>query len=454
MEKECLFEKDYFKKLSNLAVENNTIPNELYSEHDAKVGLRNKDGSGVLIGLTEISDVRAYRVNENGERVPQHGQLFYRGIEIKDLVKGYQKEKRHGFEEVCYLLLFGQLPNKDELNEFKMLLADNRELPEGFIEDMILKAPSKDVMNKLGRNILTAYSYDSNPDDTSVENVLRQCIQLIAQVPSMIAYAYHAKEHFYKNNSLYIHRPLKELSSAENLLHMVRADNGYSELEAELLDLNLILHAEHGGGNNSTFTTHVVTSSDTDTYSAISAAVGSLKGPKHGGANKKVMKMIDDIKANVKDWSNEKAVEDYLVKIIRKEAFDKTGLIYGMGHAVYTLSDPRAVLMKDKAHELAEEKNMQLEFGLYNTIEKLAPQVFAEVKKDTKMITPNVDFYSGFVYKMLNIPVALYTPIFAMARMPGWAAHRIEELVSGGRIIRPAYKNVIPQTEYVALEKR
>lgn len=454
MEKECLFEKEYFKELSALAKKNNFIAPELYSEYDAKVGLRNSDGSGVLVGLTEISDVRAYKTTVDGERVPQHGQLFYRGIEIQDLVKGYQREKRHGFEEVCYLLLFGKLPTKKELNDFKMLLAEKRELPNGFTEDMILKAPSNDIMNKLARNILTVYSYDENPDDTSIENVLRQCIQLIAQVPTMIAYAYHAKEHFYEYSSLYIHRPQKELSSAENLLHMVRADNEYSELEAELLDLNLILHAEHGGGNNSSFTTHVVTSSDTDTYSAIASAVGSLKGPKHGGANKKVMNMIEDIKQNVKNWDNEREVEDYLVKIIRKEAFDKSGLIYGMGHAVYTLSDPRAILIKEKAQELAKEKKMELEFGLYDTIEKLAPQVFAEVKKDTKMITPNVDYFSGFVYKMLNIPDDLYTPIFAMARMPGWAAHRIEELVSGGRIIRPSYKSVTPITDYIPLDKR
>lgn len=451
--KEPMFERPFFKELSSLAEKNNLIDLELYENVDTRLGLRNPDGTGVLVGLTEIGEVRAYE-EKNGEIIPQKGQLFYRGIEINDLVRGYQKEKRHGFEEVCYLLLFGELPTRKKLEQFKEILSETRTLPDGFTEDMILKAPSNDIMNKLARCVLTCYSYDANPDDTSVENVLRHCIKLIAQFPTMAAYGYQAKVHFYDNSSLIIHNPQKELSTSENLLHMIRSDNQYTELEAEVLDLSLMLHAEHGAGNNSTFTTHVVSSTDTDTYSVIAAAVGSLKGPKHGGANIKVTKMAEDIKANVKNWDNEKEVKDYLVKILRKEAFDKKGLIYGMGHAVYTLSDPRALLLKEKVKELALEQHVEEEFQLYNNIEKLTPEVFAEVKNETGPIVPNVDLYSGLVYKILNIPIELYTPIFAMARVAGWAAHILEENVCGHKIIRPAYKNVIPKGKFIPLEKR
>lgn len=450
----ALLNESFFQELVTLAHDSNFIPAEAYEDYDAKVGLRNSDGTGVLTGLTEIGEVKAYELGPNKERLPREGQLFYRGIEINELVKGYQRENRHGFEEVCYLLLFGKLPSKAELLNFQQLLREQRPLPNGFTEDMILKAPSNNIMNKLARNVLTCYSYDDNPDDLSLANTLRQCIELIAEFPTMIAYAYQAKVHFYDNESLFIHHPQPELTASENFLHMARKDHGYSELEAELLDLSLILHAEHGGGNNSTFATRVVCSTGTDTYSAIAAAVGSLKGPKHGGANIKVMEMIADIKEHVKDWGNEAELKAYLTKIIRKETFDRLGLIYGLGHAVYTLSDPRAILLKAKARELAKEKNMLEEFELYNSIEKLGREVFAEEKGDAKLVNPNVDFYSGFVYQMLNIPIDLYTPLFAMARISGWAAHRIEELVSGGKIIRPAYKNITPHKPFTPLAER
>ncbi|CEP66878.1 Citrate synthase, bacterial-type [Moorella glycerini] len=443
----------YLDRLALLAEKNNYIEPDLYEKYNVKRGLRNSDGTGVLVGLTEIGEVHGYILDE-GERIPDQGRLLYRGIDIWDIVKGFQKEGRYGFEEVCYLLLFGELPDRQWLEEFTNLLAENRCLPDGFVEDMILKAPSNDIMNKLARSVLASYSYDKNPDDLSIKNVVRQSIELIARFPIMVAYGYQAKVHFYENQSLYIHLPRKDLSTAENFLYMIRPDNHYTRLEAELLDLALVLHAEHGGGNNSTFTVHVVSSTGTDIYSVIAAAVGSLKGPKHGGANIKVMEMIDDIKANVRDWADEEEIKYYLTKILNKEAFDKKGLIYGLGHAVYTLSDPRAVLLKNKAAELAREKNMEEEFGLYLTIEKVAPELFAAKKGTEKIIAPNVDFYSGFVYKMLNIPVELYTPIFAIARISGWCAHLLEELVSGGRIIRPAYKNVIGKRKYIPLEQR
>lgn len=436
-----------------LAKKNNTIDPDLYEKYNVKRGLRNKDGTGVLVGLTEIGEVHGYILDE-GERTPDHGRLLYRGIDIWDIVRGFQQERRFGFEEVCYLLLFGELPDKKGLEEFSHLLAENRALPEGFVEDMILKAPSNDIMNKLARSVLAAYSYDANPDDLSIRNVLRQCIELIARFPIMVAYGYQAKAHYYENKSLYIHLPQTELSTAENFLYMIRPDNKYTTLEAELLDLALVLHAEHGGGNNSAFTVHVVSSTGTDTYSVIAAATGSLKGPKHGGANIKVMEMIEDIKNNVRDWHDEEELRNYLTKILRKEAFDRSGLIYGIGHAVYTLSDPRAVLLKQKAAELAREKDMEDEFSLYLAIEKMAPELFVAEKKVDKVVAPNVDFYSGFVYKMLNIPIELYTPIFAISRIAGWCAHRIEELVSGGKIFRPAYKNVLGKKSYIPLEQR
>ena len=350
-------------------------------------------------------------------------------------------------------MLFGELPNAEQLAQFEELIASSRRPPMGFADDVIFSSPSNDIMNAWPEH-LACYSYDPNPDDLSIKNVLRQCIELIARVPTMVAYAYQAKQHYYSKKSLHIHYPKEDLSTAENLLHMIRSDNSFTQLETELLDLALVLHAEHGGGNNSTFTVHVVSSTGTDTYSTMAAAVGSLKGPKHGGANAKVMAMIEDIKQNVKDWTNEKEIRDYLVKIVKGEAHDRSGLIYGLGHAVYTLSDPRAVLLKKKAAELAKEKNMEDEFALYDTIERIGPEIFAEVKGASKILSANVDFYSGFVYKMLDIPSDLYTPIFAISRMPGWAAHRIEELVSGGRIIRPAYKNVVGKREYVPIDRR
>ena len=443
----------FAEEMSLFLENNNQIDPELYTKYNVKRGLRNADGTGVLVGLTEIGEVHAYVIDE-GEKIPVAGRLMYRGIDINNLVRGFEEDGRFGFEECCYLLLFGQLPDKKQLERFVEILSAYRELPDGFIEDMILKAPSTDIMNKLARSVLAAYSYDKNPDDVSVKNVLRQSIELIASFPTMAAYGYQAKSHFHDRGSLYIHTPQKHLSTSENILHMIRPCSNYTRSEAEILDLALVLHAEHGGGNNSTFTTHVVTSSGTDTYSAIAAAIGSLKGPKHGGANIKVMEMMEDIKTNVKDWSNEAEVEAYLEKILKKEAYDRSGLIYGIGHAVYTVSDPRSILLKKKAEQLSKEKNMEDEYNLYTLIEKLAPETFYRVKKSDKVVCANVDFYSGFVYKMLNIPMELYTPLFAISRISGWCAHRIEELVSGGRIIRPAYKNVLGKRDYTPLNKR
>ncbi len=440
-------------KLCRLAEKNNMINPELYQKYDVKRGLRNSNGTGVLVGLTGIGDVHGYQM-EKGIKVPVEGKLFYRGIEIGDLIAGFQKDKRFGFEEVCYLLLFGELPDKDQLEQFTNLLGQNRRLPDGFTEDMMLKVPSKDIMNKLARSVLAAYCYDHNPDEISVENVLRQSIELIARFPTMVAYAYQAKSRYYDSKSLYIHSPQPHLSTAENLLHMIRPTNEFTRLEAELLDLALVLHAEHGGGNNSTFTIRVVTSSDTDTYSAVAAAIGSLKGPKHGGANIKVLEMMEDLKANVRDWEDDNELKAYLHKILSKKANDRSGLIYGMGHAVYTLSDPRAVQLKSKALELAKEKGLEKEFNLYASIERLTPAVLKEAGKNEGNVSANVDLYSGFVYRALNIPQELYTPLFAVARIAGWCAHRIEEIVSGGKIIRPAYKNVLEEKKYVPLNQR
>jgi citrate synthase len=439
---------------TEVVMKNNQIDPIYYTRYDVKRGLRNNDGTGVLVGLTQIGDVHGYIVDEK-EKVPVEGRLRYRGIELKDLVTGFQKEKRFGFEETVYLLLFGQLPNKEELERFKKVLGEYRTLPSGFTEDMILTAPSSNIMNKLARSVLAAYSYDENPEDLSIKNVLRQLIQLIAQFPTFVAYGYQAKMHYHEHKTLYIHTPDPELSTAENILRLIRPDASYTALEAELLDLALVVHAEHGGGNNSAFTIHVVTSSDTDTYSAISAAVGSLKGHKHGGAAIKVRQMIDDFKKNIKEWEDEEEVAAYIEKILRNEAFDKQGLIYGMGHAVYTYSDPRAVLLKEKAMDLAAEKGYDREFKLYDIIERLTPQIFARLKNSDKVISANVDFYSGFVYHMLDIPTDLFTPIFAVARVPGWAAHRIEEIINGKRILRPAYKHILRQNmSYVPLKDR
>ena len=428
------------------------IDPDLYSRYNVKRGLRNSDGSGVLVGLTGVGDVHGYIVDE-GEASPVEGRLRYRGIDVKDLTVGFQNEKRFGFEETAFLLMFGYLPEKDELADFTNSLAKNRELPDGFKENMIFRAPSKDIMNKIARSVLTLYSYDDNAEDRSIRNVLRQCIELIARFPVLVAYGFQAKQHYFEGSSLYIHNQQEGLSTAENFLSIVRPNKEYSRTEAEILDLALVLHAEHGGGNNSTFTVHVVASTDTDTYSAIGAAVGSLKGPKHGGANHSVSMMMQDILTNVKEVSNESALKEYIRKIFRKEAFDRTGLIYGMGHAVYSLSDPRAILLKAKAKELAKEKGREEEFSLYEEVERLGKIVFEE-EKGSKVICANIDFYSGFVYDMLGIHPDLHTPIFAMARIAGWVSHLIEEIVSGGRIMRPAYKYVLPPQKYVPLNER
>jgi len=443
-------------KLSNYIErikENYKIDRSLYDYYNVKIGLRNKDGSGVLVGLTKVGDVHGYIKNEQ-ELVPVAGKLRYRGMDVEDIIKNIQADNRFGFEEITFLLLFGYLPSKTELEEFYALLDSNMELPEGFVENMILKAPSSNIMIKLARSILACYSYDKNPEELSVENVLRQSIELIARFPILIAYGYQAKSHYYHDKSLFIHRPKTGLGTARNFLQLIRPDSKYTDLEAKTLDICLILHAEHGGGNNSAFTTRVVTSSDTDTYSAISAAVGSLKGFKHGGANIKVMEMMTDVKANVKDWSNENEVREYLIKILNKQAFDKSGLIYGLGHAVYTVSDPRTIILREYARQLATEKGIPDEFGLYEIIERIGPATFCEVKNTTKGICTNVDFYSGFVYNLLGIPAELFTPIFAMSRITGWCAHRIEELINGGRIIRPAYKNVETKKDYINIKDR
>lgn len=431
------------------------IDSKYYDMYNVKRGLRNRDGSGVMAGFTNISEVHGYVINED-EKHPMPGELIYRGYDICDLVPNAGIDKRFGFEEIAFLLLMGELPTKAELQAFCGYLAENRELPNNFTEDMILKAPSRDIMNKMARSVLALYSYDENPDDCSIENILRQSLQLIARMPILGVYAYNTKIHNYNNKSLILHNPKPELTTAENLLRMLNPSKEFTPLDAEVLDAALMLHAEHGGGNNSTFTCRVLSSTGTDTYSAIAAAIGSLKGPKHGGANVKVINMMNNIKENVKDLSNDSELYDYLVKIVRKEANDKSGLIYGMGHAVYTMSDPRTNLLKEKARLLSKEKGMDEEFNLYERIEKMSPQVFAEVKGDVKTICANVDFYSGFVYKMLNIPFEMFTPIFAIARTTGWCAHRIEEVICGGRIIRPAYKSLCRKLhrKYVDINKR
>ncbi|WP_020613350.1 citrate/2-methylcitrate synthase [Sediminispirochaeta bajacaliforniensis] len=442
------------QKLSAIILKNNQIDPSFFSRYDVKRGLRNNDGTGVLVGLTQIGDVHGYIVDEK-EKVPVEGRLRYRGIDVADLVNGFQKERRFGYEETVYLLLFGQLPNEAELEEFKTVLGSRRLLPDGFTEDMILTAPSSNIMNKLARSVLASYSYDDNAEDSSIENVLRQAVGLIARFPVFVSYGFQAKQHYHANKTLFIHSPDPKLGTAENLLRLIRSDAKYTKLEAELLDLALVLHAEHGGGNNSAFTIHVVSSSDTDTYSAVAAAVGSLKGAKHGGANIKVREMIEDFKANVGDWKDEEEISAYIEKIVRKEAYDKSGLVYGMGHAVYTYSDPRAVLLKEKARILAKEKGLLEEFELYQMIERLSPAVIGRLKGVDKVICANVDFYSGFVYAMLGIPKDLYTPIFAVARIAGWCAHRIEEIINGGRIMRPAYKHIrTVQREYLPLHER
>lgn len=441
------------KKLSEICIENGAIDPELYGKYDVKRGLRDINGKGVLAGLTEISEVCSSTVID-GVSVPCEGKLYYRGIDIEDIVKGFVTEKRFGFEETVYLLLFGKLPKKEELSDFCALLAKYRALPTSFVRDIILKAPSADMMNALARSVLTLFAYDDNASDTSIPNVLRQCLELIALFPLLSVYGYQAYSHYHDGNSLYIHAPKAELSTAENILYTLRPDSSYTELEAKILDIALVLHAEHGGGNNSTFTTHVVTSSGTDTYSAIAAAIGSLKGPKHGGANIKVVRMFEDMKKTVKNWESEEEVSEYLKKLLRKEAFDKAGLIYGMGHAVYSLSDPRANIFKKFVKSLSEEKGRTEEYMLYSMVERLAPKIIGEERKIYKGVSANIDFYSGFVYSMLNLPLELYTPIFAIARIAGWSAHRIEELISAGKIIRPAYKAVADRVPYTKINER
>ena len=445
--------KGILDDLTEKSLKNYNIAPELYDKFQVKRGLRNTDGSGVIAGITDIGGVHGFIISE-GEKVPAEGKLNYRGIDINDVVAGFQAEGRFGFEEVAYLLLMGALPKANELAEFTELLAAYRALPPGFNEDMIMKAPSKDIMNKLARSVLALYSYDKKPDDISLQNVMRQSVKLIARFPTMVAYGLQAKRHFFDNQSLHIHSPQKNLSTAENFLHMIRPDNKYTKEEAEILDLCLVLHAEHGGGNNSSFTARVLTSSGTDTFSAISAAVGSLKGPKHGGANSKVMGMMDDIKANVKKWDDEDEVSCYIEKIISKDAFDKTGLVYGMGHAVYTLSDPRAGLLKSRAKGMSKNHDREAEYNLYEMIERITPEIFYRVKGSSKEIGANVDFYSGFVYDMLNIPPEIYTPVFAISRIVGWSAHRIEELSGQSRIIRPAYKSVVVGKPYIPMCER
>lgn len=440
-------------QLSEKCMTASAIDPELYTTYDVKRGLRDINGKGVLAGLTEISEMYGYEM-VNGESVPCDGKLFYRGISIEDLVQGFDENKHDGFEETTYLLLFGTLPNAKELADFEELLASYRSLPTNFVRDVIMKAPSDDMMNSLARSVLTLYSYDNKANDTSIPNVLRQCLQLISTFPMLSVYGYHAYNHYKKGKSLFIHQPQPELTAAENFLHMLRPDSKYTPLEARLLDLALVLHAEHGGGNNSTFTTHVVSSSGTDTYSSTAASLGSLKGPRHGGANIQVVKMFAEIKKQVKDWKDEEEVANYLMKLVNKEAYDKSGLIYGMGHAVYSISDPRATVFRKYAEMLSKEKGREDEFQLYRLVERLAPDVIAKKRKIYKGVSANVDFYSGLAYDMLELPASLYTPLFAISRIVGWSAHRIEELANNGKIIRPAYKAVHPRTEFVKLDER
>ena len=439
--------------LAEKMIDNSRIDPELYTKYNVKRGLRDLDGKGVLTGLTDISTIKQNKLVD-GKLVPCDGELYYRGYNVNDIVKGIMSDDRFGFEEVVYLLLFGTMPNKEELESFKKLLVLYRTLPQNFVRDVILKAPSEDMMNSIARSVLTLFCYDSNPNDTSINNVLRQCVQLISVFPLLSVYGYHAYNHYLRDKSLYIHRAEPTMSTAEVILSLLRPDRKYTELEAKVLDMALILHMEHGGGNNSTFTTHVVTSSGTDTYSAIAAALASLKGPKHGGANVKVYEMFEDMKQNVSDWKDEDAIADYLEKLLDKKAFDRKGLIYGMGHAVYTISDPRQRILKGAVQQLAEVEGYSKEFELYAVVERLAPEVIGKKRKIYKGVASNVDFYSGLLYSMLDIPCELYTPLFATARIAGWSAHRLEELNNAGKIIRPAYMSISTPKEYVELEKR
>ena len=440
-------------ELAQRCVSKNAIDPTLYTKYQVNRGLRDLNGKGVLTGLTEISEIQS-SMEVDGQTVSCEGKLFYRGVNVEDIVAGFLKEKRFGFEETVYLLLFGDLPTKEQLDEFTQLLARYRSLPPSFVRDVILKAPSSDMMNTLARSVLTLYSYDNNANDISIDNVLRQCLQLIASFPLLSVYGYHAYNYYHNGESLFIHNPLPELSTAENILMMLREDRKYTKLEAEILDMALVLHMDHGGGNNSTFTTHVVTSSGTDTYSTIAAAMASLKGPKHGGANIKVTQMFEDMKSVLTDWEDEDQIRAYLEALLDKKAFDRKGLIYGMGHAVYSISDPRADIFKGFVKKLAKEKGHEAEYGLYEKVEHLAPEIIGEKRKMYKGVNANVDFYSGLVYSMLDLPPALYTPIFAAARIVGWSAHRLEELKNVDKIIRPAYKPLAPYRDYIKLDDR
>lgn len=434
--------------------ETNGIEPELFQKYPfVKRGLRNANGSGVVVGLTKVGDVVGYRFTDSGEKIPAEGKLYYRGIDLEDLVNNCLAENRFGYEETSYLLLFGHLPDKEALDAYSSLLGKKRRLPDGFARDMILTAPSRSIMNKLARSVLALYSYDNNPEDTSLENVIRQSIDLVGYFPSLIAYGYQAQQSHFFNKSLHLHQPDPNMSTAQTILRLLRPTGEYTDLEAKLLDISLIIHAEHGAGNNSSFTTHLISSTGTDTYSAIAAAVGSLKGPKHGGANLAVPHMMEDMRRSVTDLNDYSQVQDYLVKVLRKEANDRTGLIYGLGHAVYTLSDPRAKLLKGMAKKLAEEQGRQEEFALYSYIEEVGPDLFREVHKTDKPICANVDLYSAFVYKALNIPQDVATPLFATARISGWCAHRIEEL-SNSKIMRPAYQTAQPLRQYTPLADR
>ena len=440
-------------EFSKLCYKNGEIPPELYTEYQVNRGLRDLDGKGVLTGLTEISEIQSSKMVD-GKKVSCEGKLYYRGYDVETLVSGFLRDKRFGFEETTFLLLFGQLPTENQLADFNALLTNYRSLPTSFVRDIIMKAPSRDMMNTLARSVLTLYSYDENADDITIPNVLRQCLQLIALFPMLSVYGYQAYSHYHDGNSLFIHSPQPQLSTAENILHILRPDSQYTQLEARILDLALVLHAEHGGGNNSSFTTHVISSSGSDTYSVVAGAIGALKGPKHGGANIKVVQMFEDMKNALPDWSDENAIRLHLHKLLNKEAFDQAGLIYGMGHAVYSLSDPRANVLKGFVEQLAKEKGMEEEFALYSTVERLAPEVISEERRIYKGVSANVDFYSGFVYKMLGLPLELFTPIFAIARISGWSAHRIEELINASKIIRPAYRNVQERREYIPMADR
>ena len=445
--------QEFLGRQAEVCRDNCEIEKDLYKELGVKRGLRDVNGVGVLAGLTNISCIKSSEIID-GEKVPCEGKLFYRGYDIYELVDGFMKRDAFGFEEITYLLLFGKLPDETQLKEFKEILSQSMTLPKNFTRDVILKAPSKDIMNTLTKSILTLASYDENASDISMENVLRQCLMLISVLPMMAVYGYHGYNHYVNDDSLYIHRPDPDCSMAENILRMLRPDKSYTELEARVLDIALVLHMEHGGGNNSTFTTHVVTSSGSDTYSVIAAALSSLKGPKHGGANIKVVEMMQDLRKNVDDLSDEGQVEEYLRKLLHKEAFDQKGLIYGMGHAVYSISDPRAQIFKAFVKKLAFAKGREKDFELYSMIETLAPKVIADERKIYKGVSANVDFYSGFVYSMLDIPLELFTPIFAMARIVGWSAHRLEELTNVDKIIRPAYQSVQDEKEYIEMEER